>query len=105
EDYRWSGYGEAVGGGRGTKLARRGLGSLLEESLGDCEAKADWRRTLRRYRLLLHEDGAERKGEFDGETARRGISEEEVRKVVDDGAALSVPEVLKRRVRYFSNGA
>src|SRR5690606_33126605 len=66
--------------------------------------RTDWRRTLRRYRLLLYEEGTERKGE-EGETIRRGIPEEEARKVVDGTAIPSVPEVLRRRVRYFSDGA
>jgi hypothetical protein len=32
EDYRWSGYGEAVGGGRRAALARDGLERALAES-------------------------------------------------------------------------
>ena len=39
-DYRWSGYGEAMGGG---PLARKGLGRLLEEVLDGELFQSDWR--------------------------------------------------------------
>ena len=35
EDCRWTGYGEAVGGGRRAALAREGLGRALDELLRD----------------------------------------------------------------------
>ncbi len=44
EDYRWCGYGEAVGGGRRAALAREGLGRALDEALRDAGFRHDWER-------------------------------------------------------------
>jgi len=48
EDYRWCGYGEAASGRRGARRARRGLATVLSESLQDPEFRSDWRRTRAR---------------------------------------------------------
>jgi hypothetical protein len=40
EDYRWSGYGEACGAGKGAKQARAGLASIQREGLENPEAEA-----------------------------------------------------------------
>ena len=42
KDYRWCGYGEAMGGGQ---RARQGLGEMLEEALDGRLDKSDWRQT------------------------------------------------------------
>ncbi len=105
EDYRWSGYGEAVAGGKKATVARRGLGSIQREGLEDPGTEVDWKIVGDRYRRLLYLEGAERPGDaVTGAGARRGIAANEVAKVVEDGAAMSLPEVLRRRVRYFSDG-
>jgi len=132
EDYLWSGYGEAASKGRGAKLARRGLGTILREALGprgqDAEGCGeDWRRTLSRYRLFLYEGGEERAEDpVAGGGARAGIAEAAVSEVrasaissgknanAGDGApepealtelAGAVCGMLHTRVRYFSDGA
>jgi REP element-mobilizing transposase RayT len=110
EDYRWSGYGEAMGVGKGAKLARAGLASIQRESL-ECPAgpspdAGSWRSCCDRYRRLLYLDGRENPGdESTGQGARRGIALETAEVVVESGAPLSLPEVLRRKVRYFSDGA
>ena len=106
EDYRWSGYGEAVGGGKRASRAREGLGRMLGEALRDPEFRHDWRRTAARYRTLLYQDGQEVAGDPDlGQGDRRGMSAEVVEAVVGQGGAMPLREALRRRVRYFCDGA
>jgi putative transposase len=106
EDYRWSGYGEAVGGGRRAKQAREGLGRALDEASRDDQFAEDWERTAARYRVLLYEEGREVVGDAQlGERGRQGMKEEEVEAVVATGGRMSLSEALRQRVRYFCDGA
>jgi hypothetical protein len=106
EDYRWSGYGEAVGGGRRAQKARVGLGLMLSESLQDPEFRQDWRRTAARYRIFLYLDGQEIAGGSEpGQRGRRGMKAEVVEAVVEQGGTMPVRQVLRHRVRYFCDGA
>jgi hypothetical protein len=93
KDYRWCGYGEAVAGSR---IAREGL-VLVMRSLG---LDASWSNTGRQYRQYLYVKGQE--------TAtprkRMGFSPQQVKEVVDSGGRLTRHEVLRCRVRYFSDG-
>jgi REP element-mobilizing transposase RayT len=104
EDYRWCGYAEAVGG---SQIARRGLGVILSEALVDEDFKSDWRRTRNRYRVILYTDGQEVEADLEkGERGRGGFSAEEVARVVEtEQGAMSLPQVLRHRVRYFTDGA
>jgi REP element-mobilizing transposase RayT len=54
KDYRWSGYGEATGGGG---LARKGL-IAIHISRG-LEQPGDWKHVSMRYRVLLYAKGGE----------------------------------------------
>lgn len=86
-DYPWSSYGEAVMGGPGSEWARQGLGRMLEESLAGVAPPPPWTTTAERYRRYLF-------GEADGEGSgnrKRGL--------------LSVPQALRRPVRYFCDAA
>ncbi len=107
EDYRWSGYGEATGGGgREAARARAGLCRMLGESLQDGDFTEDWDRTAARYRMLLYDEGREVSGDPElGQTGRAGLAEAEVDAVLAKGGRLSVAEALRRRVRYFCDGA
>ncbi len=106
EDYRWCGYGEAVGGGKRALRAREGLGLMLAESLRDPDFRQDWRRTAARYRIFLYLDGQEIAGGPEpGERGRRGMKAEVIEAVVEQGGAMPLREVLRRRVRYFCDGA
>jgi putative transposase len=106
EDYRWSGYGEAVGGGRRGERAREGLGRILGEWLCEEAVGQDWERTMARYRVLLYDEGREVMGDEQlGESSRRGMKEEEVEAVVASGGKMSLQEALRHRVRYFRDGA
>lgn len=89
KDYRWSGYGEAVGG---QERARRGLASFHPGT-------GDWGEVGREYRqmLLVSSGRAGRSGKVvvEGEAIRRELAK---------GGQLSVGEVLRLRVRYFTDG-
>jgi hypothetical protein len=99
KDYRWSGYGEACGGG---KLAREGLSAVHSSRWG--EQPGDWRHVAKRYRVLLYAAGEERHAAYGGRVVRPGIATAEVSRVLESGGKLSLPQVLRCRVRYFTDG-
>lgn len=109
EDYRWSGYGEACGSGKGAKLARENLGSIQREGLESPGTHLEWKSTQDRYRRLLYLEGAERKGDpVTGAGERRGIAveaSEAITQAPEGKALVPLPEMLRRKVRYFSDGA
>jgi hypothetical protein len=99
KDYRWSGYGEACGGG---KAAREGL-SAVHDSL-PYEQRGAWRHVGARYRTLLYAEGEERHAAYGGHVVREGIESREVDNVIENGGRLPLPQVLRCRVRYFTDG-
>ena len=120
-DYRWSSYGEAVGGGRGASKARQGLVRAFS-AFGTKEATARaWAQggVGKEYRRILMAEGMEQ-GEEDvqgrqGErgqrvVTRRGMSrekaEKELARLREEAAQdLKISKVIRCRVRYFSDGA
>ncbi|MFT4551044.1 MAG: putative transposase [Verrucomicrobiales bacterium] len=90
KDYRWCGYSEAVAG---DKLARCGLATALDLE----KPTAFWREIGPRYRKILFGIG-------EGNSARAGISREEVAKVFEAGGKLSLPQLLRCRIRHFTDG-
>ncbi|MAS95880.1 MAG: chemotaxis protein CheW [Verrucomicrobiales bacterium] len=105
EEYRWCGYAESLSGTRNAKLAREGLGVALAESLADGDFKASWPRTRSRYRQFLFEEGEEREENAElGQRSRRGFSQEKIEAVTEKRGEMTVPEVLRDRVRYFCDG-
>jgi hypothetical protein len=89
KDYRWCGYAEAVAGHR---RAREGLLSLVEPG-------ASWKSFQSLYRKYLFAEA--------GQSRRAGkaqLSREEVLKVMEQGGQLSIAQLLRLRVRYFTNG-
>jgi REP element-mobilizing transposase RayT len=90
KEYRYSGYGEAVGG---SKKAREGLMKVM----GTLGCGGSWEEVSRAYRKLLYIRGK-------GTEKRPGFVAEEVKKVLKAGGKLSVGEALRCRVRYFSDG-
>jgi len=99
KDYRWSGYGEAIGGGR---LAREGLRVAMEARLGRAVVP---QRVLAEYRCFLFDSGEARQAGRNGEKARRGFTPEEIKAVLDSGGKLELSDALRCRVRYFCDGA
>ncbi|MDB6004542.1 MAG: hypothetical protein JWR15_1529 [Prosthecobacter sp.] len=97
KDYRWCGYAEALGGSR---RAQRGLckaqGKPVDgwKSAGAAEA----------YRCLLHAEGREVKDAQNETVLRRGVTAESARAVLAEKGKLSTAELVRLRVRYFSDG-
>jgi putative transposase len=92
KDYRWCGYGEALG--EGGERIRAGLGSILHGP--------DWTGVLETYRMILFGKGVQSKA--DGSSAA-AFAPEEARKVLNEGGRLPATAVLRCRVRYFTDGA
>ena len=99
KDYRWSGYGEACGGG---KAAREGLIAVHDSR--HYEQRGAWRHVSARYRVLLYAEGGVRRAAYGGRVVRKGIATEEVDQVLEGGGKLPLPEILRCRVRYFTDG-
>jgi len=90
KNYRWSGYAEAMGGER---AARSGLAAILEE-YGE---SGHWAHVGKAYRRVLFGVGEET-------AERRGISPEEVAAELARGGTLTKTQLLRCRVRYFTDG-
>lgn len=117
-NYRWSSYGEAVGGGtRGNgKKARAGLVRALMAHKGyDADAQ-HWEGSVARdYRILLLEEEVEilnvslnaaRRSEF--RVVRKGIKETLVKaelEQIERSGDLALGKMLRFRIRYFTDGA
>ena len=110
KDYRWTGYGEAMGG---SKRARRGLCRVMEAPLDSWEEKRGSFTPAEAYRCWLFGEGmeAERRGlEASGRlkpalpSKRKGFSKERVEAVLKSGGKLSRADLLRCRVRWFSDG-
>lgn len=86
--YRWSGYGEAVGGG---EAAQRGLASF-HGSMDWAEVGATYRR-----KLLVGSGRA-------GASGKVALAPDAIRRELKKGGELALGEVLRLRVRYFSDG-
>ena len=94
KDYRFSGYGEAVGG---SKRARAGLGVVVSGG-------GDWGAVSGAYRQVLYLKGEARGLTAEGEPVRPGFNDEQVGEVVAVKGKLTLGEVLRCRVRYFTDG-
>ena len=99
KDYRWSGYGEATAGG---KQAREGLSAVHNSQ--SSEQPGDWRHVAKRYRVLLYAAGEEKRAACGGRIVRPGIPTGEVDRVTGNGGKLTLPQALRCRVRYFTDG-
>jgi len=93
-DYRYSGYGEAVGG---SSQAREGLAQVVGGG-------GAWGAVSGEYRQVLYIKGMEQGLALDGGPVRTGFSEEQVEAVVAVKGKRSLGEVLRGRVRYFTDG-
>ena len=88
KEYRWCGYAEAAGG---KGLARKGLGSIY--------GWGDWERVGREYRqVLLVSSGSA------GGSGKVVLDAEEIRGELKRKGELKLGQVLRLRVRYFSDG-
>ena len=113
--YRWSSYGEAIGGGpRGNgKKARAGLVRALRAHQGGAADAGLWANDVaREYRKLLMAGAAEkfearvgRDGRTETRRKRKGMSEAEVKKEEEQAGVIPLGRMLRCRVRYFTDGA
>lgn len=106
EDYRWCGYASALGGNR---WARKGLGRILRNSppVSGEDFEKDWETTSQVYRLWLYDQGeVEEIIEFAkvAEKTRSGFTREEVEAENRKGGKLPLRQVIRLRVRYFTDG-
>jgi len=119
-DYRWSSYGEAVGGGKkgNGKKARAGLvraANLRLETLNPKEEEdlaGQWREVSRTYRrvmgMALERKALNSKVQLSRKSgAAAGMNDAEyLENTPPEGSApLSMAKMLRCRVRYFTDGA
>ena len=107
KDYRWCGYAEAVGG---KKIARQNLARLHHRTRawqGEGRAPVRWQDVAAIYRIHLFGHGEQRLGDpRTGAGAKPGIPAATVERVVEEEhGELPLHEVLRSRVRYFTDGA
>jgi REP element-mobilizing transposase RayT len=107
KDYRWSGYGEAVAGrGENLRLARKGFVEMLQSTRFGTNRRITWANAGPRYRMLLYEKGEQRTADSKtGASARRGMSRASVEDTLAHGGEVTLPEMLRCRVRHLCEGA
>jgi len=114
-DYRWSSYGEAVGGGtRGNgKKAREGLVRAYYCDQGAGFESEKWRDVSRLYRRLMglalgRKPGRAEVPEVGNRPVQNAMNTAEMLENGDAGTVLKdlgVAKMLRCRVRYFTDGA
>ena len=88
KDYRWCGYAEAVVAVVGV---REGCRRFHEAT--------DWRAIAKEYRQYLFSRAG-----VSGHSGKQALDRDAIRKVVEEGGDLALAEVLRLRVRYFTDG-
>ena len=117
-DYRWSSYGEAVGGGnRGNgKKAREGLVRAITSDTDTGFDSSQWKEVSRRYRRLMgmaleRRPGMTQDSEIqDTRKKLYAVTKNEAEALESDDNQtvlpdLSMAKMLRCRVRYFTDGA
>jgi putative transposase len=97
KDYRFSGYGEAMGGGA---KAKSGLMRLMVEA-----TSPGWLDVAARYRVHVFGVGEQKGYGPDGRPMKAGVTPAAARSVAVQGGQLSQGALLRCRVRYLSDGA
>jgi putative transposase len=96
KDYRWCGYAEAVSG---IRKAQRGLSKITGTPVDGWEQGG-----AEAYRCLLFSSGVEVKDAQNVNVVRKGVTADEARQVIKEKGKLSAMELVRLRVRYFSDG-
>lgn len=114
-DYRWSSYGEAIGGGaKGNgKTARAGLVRALRAHHGMSADAELWATGVsREYRKLLMSGAVGKSSESVGQdgtpqtkTLRKGILRQEAEKEQATEGEIPLSKMIRCRIRYFTDGA
>ncbi|HYF36414.1 MAG TPA: hypothetical protein VD994_14055, partial [Prosthecobacter sp.] len=97
KDYRWCGYAEAMGGSR---RAQRGLCKAMSKPVDGWHTAE----VAESYRCLLHAEGREVRDAQNENVVRRGVTIDDARAVLAEGGKLSFAELVRLRVRYFTDG-
>lgn len=97
KDYRWCGYAEALGGSR---RAQRGLCKGISKPVDGWQDAG----VAEAYRCILFDAGREVKDAQNATVVERGVSVESARAVLAERGKLSTAELVRLRVRYFSDG-
>jgi putative transposase len=97
KDYRWCGYAEAVSGSR---RAQRGLSKVTARPVDGWEQEGG----AEAYRCLLFSSGIEIKDAQNENVVRKGVTADEARQALKETGKLSSAEMVRLRVRYFSDG-
>jgi putative transposase len=98
KNYRWCGYAEALGGSR---RAQRGLCKAIGKPVDGWQSAG----AAEAYRCILFDEGREVKDAQNENVVERGVSVESARAVLAKRGRLSTTELVRLRVRYFSDGA
>jgi hypothetical protein len=114
-DYRWSSYGEAVGGGKkgNGKQAREGLARAYFCDRGVGFDAGKWREVSRLYRRMMGLALGKKPGRAEVSQSSKGLGQttrntaemlesEDNETVLKD---LGVTKMLRCRIRYFTDGA
>ncbi|OVE73991.1 hypothetical protein BVX94_02015 [bacterium B17] len=96
-NYRFCGYGEAMGG---KKEARGGLLRIIQNE----GIAGTWKEISSLYRKQLYVTGESGGIDETGKALKVGFAPEEVEQVVKEGGELPMTELLRCKVRYFSDG-
>jgi REP element-mobilizing transposase RayT len=101
-DYRWSSYGEAMGGGRKAIAGLAWIAGIPAH--GGENRKLSPKAGLEAYRCALF-GRAETRTDGVGGVVKRGAKPEQIRQVIAAKGRVPVEEYLRHRVRYFTDGA
>jgi putative transposase len=110
-DYRWSGYGEAIGGGKkgNGKKAREGLVRACMSHKGAGFEAEKWKEVSRIYRRAMGMALGRKSGRAEvGVSGHATKNEEEMLASKDNETVLpdlGMAAMLMKRVRYFTDGA
>jgi REP element-mobilizing transposase RayT len=117
-DYRWSGYGEAIGGGKkgNGKKAREGIVRACMCHKGACFEAERWKEVSRIYRRAMGMALGRKTGKTqDSETQDtrkrlQAVTKNEAEMLESEDNETVLPDLgmagmLRKRVRYFTDGA
>jgi REP element-mobilizing transposase RayT len=104
KDYRWCGYGEAIGSSKQSirTLARNALQAVMNGIVDNpptlsIETK-NWRALLTEYRKLLYGIGDET------DSAKGGFTQSDVEAIMKAGGTLTLAQMLRCRIRHLTDG-
>ncbi|MDB6006765.1 MAG: hypothetical protein JWR15_3752 [Prosthecobacter sp.] len=97
KDYRWCGYAEALGGSR---RAQRGLCKAMSKPVDGWKSAG----AAETYRSILHDEGREVKDAQNENVVKPGVTAASARAVLAARGKLSPAQLIRLRVRYFTDG-